>query len=373
MATITDERRPSWCWIDNDVIDTFGPIIGPNAIAVYLVLARHANNETRKAWPSFATIAKMAGISRPTAIKAIGKLVEAGLISAEKRGTGYGDWDSNAYTLLPVKAENSALLGGKGDLPPSKDDQETDGGGKADLPGVVNSVDQGGKGGLLEQDLINKTQYEQEREVREPCYENRSMESSGQEGIAPVVEVIAPQAARPAKTVNKKAGVPKAPPPAEIALVRTITNRYPDKALWEQIISAVSGKSAEDIRACYTAWVARGFNPTNYAWLLEWVPNGIPALPGRNGRNGHAIPSGLPAPEMVWGTVQAEIDRVHYFGTPNLPQPIMAAVEAVGGWYAVSRCDPAGAIPSRLRDAYRSALDAQERHGPYPATSQPGD
>lgn len=164
MATITDERRPSWCWIDNDVIDTFGPIIGPNAIAVYLVLARHANNETRKAWPSFATIAKMAGISRPTAIKAIGKLVEAGLISAEKRGTGYGDWDSNAYTLLPVKAENSALLGGKGDLPPSKDDQETDGGGKADLPGVVNAVDQGGKGGLLELDSINYTHSELDSE-----------------------------------------------------------------------------------------------------------------------------------------------------------------------------------------------------------------
>lgn len=61
---------------------------------------------------------------------------------------------------------------------------------------------------------------------------------------------------------------------------------------------------------------------------------------------------------MVWGTVQAEIDRVHYFGTPDLPQPIMAAIEAVGGWYTVSRCDPAGAIPSRLRDAYRSALNA---------------
>lgn len=362
MATVVDERRPGWCWVDNDVIDKFGPILGPNAMAVYLVLARYANKDTRKAWPSFTTIAKLAGISRPTAIKAIGKLIDAGLVSSEKRGSGYGDWDSNSYTLLPINEQDS-LLGGKRPLPPSK----------PDLPRVVKDVYQGGKGGLLEQDLINKTQYEQEREVREPCYENRSMESSGQEGIAPVVEVIAPQAARPAKTVNKKAGVPKAPPPAEIALVRTITNRYPDKALWEQIISAVSGKSAEDIRACYTAWVARGFNPTNYAWLLEWVPNGIPALPGRNGRNGHAIPSGLPAPEMVWGTVQAEIDRVHYFGTPNLPQPIMAAVEAVGGWYAVSRCDPAGAIPSRLRDAYRSALDAQERHGPYPATSQPGD
>lgn len=328
MATVVDERRPGWCWVDNDVIDKFGPILGPNAMAVYLVLARYANKDTRKAWPSFATIAKLAGISRPTAIKAIRKLINAGLVSSEKRGSGYGDWDSNSYTLLPVNEQDS-LLGSKHPLLPSK----------PDLPRVVNDVYQGSKGCLLEQDLLNKTQYEQE-------------------GVVPAVEVIAPQAARPTKTSNKKAGVPKAPPPAEIALIRSITNRYPDKALWEQIVSAVSGKSAEDIRACYTAWVARGFNPTNYAWLLEWVPNGIPTLPGRNGRNGHAIPAGLPAPEMVWGTVQAEIDRVHYFGTPNLPQPIMAAIEAVGGWYAVCKCDPGGSIPARLRDAYRSAIGA---------------
>lgn len=159
MATITDERRPSWCWIDNDVIDTYGPVIGPNAIAVYLVLARHANNDTRQAWPSFATIARMAGISRPTAIKAIGRLVDAGLIAVAKRGSGYGDWDSNAYTLLPVAPQN-VLLGGKNSLPPSKTDPETEGGGKGDLPGVVNDVYQGGKGGLLELDLINYTHSE---------------------------------------------------------------------------------------------------------------------------------------------------------------------------------------------------------------------
>jgi len=160
MATIADERRPSWCWIDNSVIDVFGPVVGPNAIAVYLVLARHANNDTRKAWPSFATIAKMAGMSRPTAIKAVGRLVEAGLIAVEKRSSGYGDWDSNAYVLLAVEAENGALLGSKADLPPSKEQPEMEGGGKPALPGVVNDVNQGGKPRLLELDLTNYTQSE---------------------------------------------------------------------------------------------------------------------------------------------------------------------------------------------------------------------
>lgn len=328
MATVADERRPGWCWVDNDVIDKFGPALGPHALAVYLVLARYANRDTRKAWPSFTTIAKQIGVSRPTAIKAVSALIDAGLISTEKRTSGYGDWDSNAYTLLPVGAQ-SPLLGSKPPLLPSEED----------LPRVVNGVDYGSKGGLLEQDLINKTQCEQEN-------------------VAPDIVEIAPQAAR-AQESSKKARTTKAPPPAEIALVRSITSRYPDKTLWEPIVAAVSGKSADDIRAAYTAWVSRGFKPTNYAWLLEWVPNGIPAAPGRSTvRNGHAIPNGLPQPEMVWGVVQQEIDRVHYFGTPNLPQPIMSAVEAVGGWYAVCKCDPGGSIPARLRDAYRSAIGA---------------
>jgi len=160
MATITDERRPSWCWIDNNVIDVFGPVVGPNAIAVYLVLARHANNDTRKAWPSFATIAKMAGMSRPTAIKAVGRLVEVGLIAVEKRSSGYGDWDSNAYVLLSVSAQISSLPPSKADLPPSKAEPEMEGGSKADLPQVVKEVYQGGKGGLLELDSINYTHLE---------------------------------------------------------------------------------------------------------------------------------------------------------------------------------------------------------------------
>lgn len=151
MATISDDRKPGWCWIDNDVIDKYGPVIGPHAIAVYLVLARYANKDTRKAWPSFATIAKLAGVSRPTAIKAIGKLLDAGLIATEKRSSGYGDWDSNSYTLLAVNAQG-ALLGSQPDLPPSQ----------PDLPRVVKEVYQGGKGGLLEQDSINKTYSEQD-------------------------------------------------------------------------------------------------------------------------------------------------------------------------------------------------------------------
>jgi len=188
--------------------------------------------------------------------------------------------------------------------------------------------------------------------------EYRVQSTDKRESVTPTVEGVTAQAPPPSKSISKRERAPKAPPPAEIELVRSITNRYPDKALWDSIVSAVSGKSEGDIEACYTTWVARGFNPTNYAWLLEWVPNGIPPAPGRNGRVRPTAPNGLPAPEMVWGMVQAEIDRVHYSGSPNLPTPVLDAVEAVGGWYVVCKCDPSGAIPARLRDAYRSVIGA---------------
>lgn len=164
-------------------------------------------------------------------------------------------------------------------------------------------------------------------------------------------------AAAPPKSKPEHAKAPKPETPTEIKLVQSVIGRYPDKVLWPNIIAAISGKSADDIRNAYTTWRSRGYSPTNYAWLLEWVPNGIPAA--YSGKpNGKATPNGLPSPEMLWGTVQAEIDRVHYSGIPELPAPILTAIEAVGGWYTVCKADPGGSIPSRLRDAYRSVIHA---------------
>ena len=176
--------------------------------------------------------------------------------------------------------------------------------------------------------------------------------SSGKE------RVVAPPSAgaqAPAPKPPKKS--PKTPPPPEIETVRAITGRYPDKVLWPQIIATISssGKDSEYIGSLYTTWRSRGYSPTNYAWLLEWLPNGIPTTNGKG--KAAKLPSGLPAPEHLWGVVQAEIDRVHSYGTPALPDQIMTAIQAVGGWYLVCKCDPEGNIPARLRDAYRSVIN----------------
>ncbi|MFZ2615946.1 MAG: hypothetical protein WA077_08170 [Anaerolineae bacterium] len=37
MDQIVDERRTNWLWIDNEVVDRFGPQIGAYGLAVYAV------------------------------------------------------------------------------------------------------------------------------------------------------------------------------------------------------------------------------------------------------------------------------------------------------------------------------------------------
>ncbi|WP_333871514.1 helix-turn-helix domain-containing protein [Desulforamulus putei] len=49
---------------------------------VYLYLCRRADSESR-AWPSYARIAQDCGISRDTAMRAVAKLVEKGLMEGK--------------------------------------------------------------------------------------------------------------------------------------------------------------------------------------------------------------------------------------------------------------------------------------------------
>ena len=57
MNQIIDERRTNWFWIDNEVVDRFGPQIGAYGLAVYAALARFADGHTRIAFPAIPTIA----------------------------------------------------------------------------------------------------------------------------------------------------------------------------------------------------------------------------------------------------------------------------------------------------------------------------
>lgn len=97
---VRDGRRPGHFWIDNEVLDDHGPTLGANAMAVYMVLARHSNNGV--CFPATATIAQELKLSRPTVIKSLQALKDAGLILIEERTIPVRGQTSNLYTLLQV-------------------------------------------------------------------------------------------------------------------------------------------------------------------------------------------------------------------------------------------------------------------------------
>jgi len=167
---------------------------------------------------------------------------------------------------------------------------------------------------------------------------------------APLIAATPPKSKPEAKT-PKAPKPPAEPPPAAIQALREIVGIYPPKATWDTLVAACKGKTKTELQAVYAEFLLRSPNKHNWTWVTE----GVRSYSGKP--NGKATtPNGLPSPETLWGTVQAEIDRVHYSGVPELPAPILTAIEAVGGWYTVCKADPSGSIPSRLRDAYRSVI-----------------
>src|SRR5215213_538994 len=99
--TVRDRRRKGFFTIDNVLLDWFGALLGPYGLAVYMALARFANQEGT-CWPSLATIAKKTGMSRPQVIREIAKLKELGLIAVAHQLGKKGEHTSNLYLLLDI-------------------------------------------------------------------------------------------------------------------------------------------------------------------------------------------------------------------------------------------------------------------------------
>jgi DNA-binding MarR family transcriptional regulator len=86
--------------IDNDIIDIHAKKIGATGVAIYAVLARHANRQTGECWPTIGRIARTLDLARSTVKVYLRKMEKAGLIAIEERQDPQGDPTSNLYTLL---------------------------------------------------------------------------------------------------------------------------------------------------------------------------------------------------------------------------------------------------------------------------------
>lgn len=109
---LRDRRKPRHFWADNELLDVFGPLIGPFGVLTYMVLARHTASglyET-KALP-LRDLASETGLSKDTVKRAIDQLVDAGLVrvAREKAKT------AAIYELFDVKDLAAALSVSEGD------------------------------------------------------------------------------------------------------------------------------------------------------------------------------------------------------------------------------------------------------------------
>jgi Helix-turn-helix domain len=110
MATITKiQPRPNTFRVDNIIIDDYGEKIGAIGVAIYNVLARHADRETGICYPSIRLIAKKLALGRTTVKKYLRILLNHYLIAISSRLSDEGDPTSNLYMLLDPSPEKVAL------------------------------------------------------------------------------------------------------------------------------------------------------------------------------------------------------------------------------------------------------------------------
>jgi len=83
------------------------------------------------------------------------------------------------------------------------------------------------------------------------------------------------------KLKEKEAAKPTPTTPDEVKLFREVTNRYPPKVNFEDVVASVKkvewrlGRAVtrDDLLHFFKAWTAKGYKPINLAWL-EWAESG---------------------------------------------------------------------------------------------------
>ena len=94
-------KREKFFLIQNIIIDSWGPIIASDGVAVYCLLARKANSETGIAWMGQDWIADHLGLSIATVGTVLGDLEDLGLITVERqRDPATGRVKRSLYTLV---------------------------------------------------------------------------------------------------------------------------------------------------------------------------------------------------------------------------------------------------------------------------------
>lgn len=98
---VQDRRKRGHFEIDNILLDAYGKLLGPHAIAVYAALARFANKD-EECWPSRRAISERTGVSPAQVTRELSKLAAYSLIASTPQYNERGDQTSNLYMLLDI-------------------------------------------------------------------------------------------------------------------------------------------------------------------------------------------------------------------------------------------------------------------------------
>lgn len=83
------------------------------------------------------------------------------------------------------------------------------------------------------------------------------------------------------KSKEKEAPEAKPPTPPEVLLFRSVTERYPPKPNFDDVVNSIRvmqhrlqrPATKEDLKPFYAAWCHKGYKPINLSWL-EWAETG---------------------------------------------------------------------------------------------------
>jgi hypothetical protein len=96
---VRDKRKKGWFYLDNEYLNGLGKYLGPNGIAVYVALCRHAGDK-ESCYPSQQKIAEETGMDRKTVNKYLNLLVDHNVIVIQKRKNIDKQYENNVYFLL---------------------------------------------------------------------------------------------------------------------------------------------------------------------------------------------------------------------------------------------------------------------------------
>lgn len=97
---VRDVRVKTHFVVDDEYLNGYARLCGPNASMVYFCLCRHSDSG-QKSFPSIALMAEKTGTSKRSVIRGIQALVDWNIIVKGKlRNPNSGRWWNNSYMLL---------------------------------------------------------------------------------------------------------------------------------------------------------------------------------------------------------------------------------------------------------------------------------